>query len=66
MELSYLLILDNTKKLRGVLKCRLVLCFYTKKVGISDRVISTWVTHYVREVGNYRPNIVLSLFEERI
>jgi len=40
--------------------------FLHKKVGISYRVISTWVTHYVTEVGNYRPNTVLSLFKERI
>ena len=35
--------------------------FLHNKVGMSDRVINTWLTHYVTEVGNYRANTVLSV-----
>ena len=38
--------------------------FPHNKVGMSDKVLNTWLTHFVTEVGNYKINTVLSLKNE--
>jgi hypothetical protein len=63
MELPYLFILDNTKKLKRCFEMQTT-TFPHNKVGMSDKVLNTWLTHFVTEVGNYKINTVLSLKNE--